>query len=244
MLPPPFLRIHYIRLLCILLLLTGATRGQAQPSLLKTPSIPNGYVVPMEFNGRATRIPLIRLIINGQKPQLFAVDTGCAVALVVLPRLAKLCQLQRTGVRVPITPGTGTAEIVKSPVSVQLMGLPSKPPASVAVSFAVIMDIPSLQDIQSSEPVAGLVGWPMFKQQTVCFDFAAKTLTFGAETPLAASKPGSTLLSLTTEGKIPTNLLAVPVEWDTQRMVCIIDTGRWKSQIPEALVVFQGRRQG
>ena len=74
----------------LVLMLVVPKSGYTQTKPLPPPSaVPDGYVVPFDFDIYTLPIPVVRLSINGHKPQLFALDTGSSAPLLVLPRYAK-----------------------------------------------------------------------------------------------------------------------------------------------------------
>lgn len=153
-----------------------------------------GFKIPFKYDGLLYPVPVLYVSINNIAPRPFILDTGTNLPMVIDEAFAiqnRLDFSKQDAVKSPI----GTLRIVTLR-SIQFCGIDDRNHLRFRGSpWAFVTDLGAISGATAPEPIAGIIGAPVFRDGAVFFDFDNQilTLTWG-NARFASSKGKRTVL--------------------------------------------------
>ena len=196
------------------------------------PPPPGPVVIPFVLDPPRVAYPVIQLRINGGEPLSFVVDTGADWPLWVSTWAADRLKLPKGGHVVRATPGD--LRFVRTPVErVELVG------AGRSASFplpelreAKVGEIRAFQEWVGGVRIAGVIGAGALANRTVCFDFAARTMTLITEQHPPFAIPGAASVPLREKAAGSRQFVVRVMLEGALSADLLIDTGSTLTSIP------------
>jgi hypothetical protein len=203
----------------------GGASGSASTPWL--PVEPGEINLPFRYDPPFMPFIVVQVMINGQGPLPFVVDTGVSTPLLIDTGTAKKLQLRPNRLHGLVN---GSVELASASInSISLIGAGIGERLESPQSSAYLVDLKMLDGAYTGPRIAGIIGAPLLAEYSVRFDFERKVmsvLTAGVRLPPISD---ATMVTLTSRND-GYNVVVSPQEGISVRLV--VDTGAITSSLP------------
>lgn len=219
-------RAHWIVLVLLWVSIPIQANAQKKQAPWKPSAAPQEqYVAPLIYDPILYPLPCVRLRINGGKPFLFLIDTGCSFPMLIDSGAAEEMKLTANGHTFDIHHGAKAGDMA----SLQRVGIDCiSTNTNLPVNFRLKVDSAAIiknmlpKGFPSPSPIAGVIGMPILSAQTVTFDFVAKKLILSRSERLPVKIKDATVVALKPLDERFTVLVKTP---DNYTVDFLLDTG-------------------